>query len=220
MDSGLKGKVVLITGAAKGIGRSTALAFAREGSDLGLIDIDEENLSTLASEASELGVRAEYAVADLSTDEGMSRGVEKILQAYRGRVDALVNNVGAGKIRTFDQLSDAEWDMTLQLNFMSYVRACRKVLPIMRAQGRGVIINNASDLARQPEPVPIDYSASKAAVLALTKGLARSEATNGIRINAVAPGPIWTPFWTEKGGFAVIVRRRPFLFNLARPDSM
>jgi NAD(P)-dependent dehydrogenase (short-subunit alcohol dehydrogenase family) len=202
MDTGLKKKVVLITGAAKGIGRSTALAFAREGADLGLIDIDESNLSTLASEASELGVRAEYAVADLSTDDGVSGGVEKILQAYAGRIDVLVNNVGAGKIRTFDQLSDTEWDLTLQLNFMSYVRACRNVLPVMRSQGRGVIINNASDLARQPEPVPIDYSASKAAVLALTKGLARSEAANNIRINAVAPGPIWTPFWTEKGGFA------------------
>lgn len=202
MDTGLKKKVVLITGAAKGIGRATALAFAREGADLGLIDLDGASLSTLASEAMELGVRAEYAVADLSTEPGVAGGISSIVQGYGGRIDVLLNNVGAGKIRTFDQLSDAEWDLTLQLNFMSYVRACRKILPIMRAQGGGVVINNASDLARQPEPVPIDYSASKAAVLALTKGLARSEATNNIRVNAVAPGPIWTPFWTEKGGFA------------------
>lgn len=201
MDTGLKDKVVFITGAAKGIGRSTALAFAREGAHLGLIDIDAEGLSSLSSEAKELGVNAEFAVANLATDAGVSAGIDKVLQAFGGRVDVLVNNVGAGKVRTFDQLSDDEWATTLELNFMSYVRACRKVLPVMRAQGRGVIVNNASDLARQPEPVPIDYSASKAAVLALTKGLARSEAPN-IRINAVAPGPVWTPFWTQKGGFA------------------
>jgi NAD(P)-dependent dehydrogenase (short-subunit alcohol dehydrogenase family) len=84
---------------------------------------------------------------------------------------------------------------------MSYVRATRLVLPDMRKRGAGFIVNNASDLARQPEPVPTDYSVSKAAVLALTKGLARSEGPN-IRVNAVAPGPIWTPFWSKPGGFA------------------
>jgi len=201
MDTGLKSKVVFITGAAKGIGRATALAFAREGANVGLIDIDREHLATLAAEAEALGSKAVYAVGDLSTDAGVVGAMDELLQAFGGEVDVLINNVGAGKIRTFDQLTDDEWDRTLQLNFMSYVRACRKVLPVLRQRGRGVIINNASDLARQPEPVPIDYSASKAAVLALTKGLARSEGPN-IRVNAVAPGPVWTPFWTDKGGFA------------------
>lgn len=201
MNTGLNGKTVFITGAAKGIGRSTALAFAREGARLGLADIDREGLNTLSAEIRELGGQAAFSVANLATGQGVSDAVDELLVAFGGRVDVLVNNVGAGKIRTFDQLTDDEWDFTLQLNFMSYVRACRKVLPVMRQQGSGVIVNNASDLARQPEPVPIDYSASKAAVLALTKGLARSEAPN-IRVNAVAPGPIWTPFWTQKGGFA------------------
>ncbi|WSG98159.1 SDR family oxidoreductase (plasmid) [Rhizobium johnstonii] len=105
-----------------------------------------------------------------------------------------------GAIRTFDQLTDEEWEKTFSLNFMSYVRATRKLLPILRER-KGVIVNNGSDLARQPEPVPIDYSTSKAAVLALTKGLARAEGKN-VRVNAVAPGPIWTPFWTKHGGFA------------------
>lgn len=201
MDTGLKGKTVFITGAAKGIGRSTALAFAREGASLGLIDVDAEGLETLATEAKALGIKASYAVADLLGDAGVVKGLDTLLQASGGKVDVLVNNVGAGKVRTFDQLTDEDWDFTMQLNFMSYVRACRKILPVMRQQGHGVIVNNGSDLARQPEPVPIDYSASKAAVLALTKGLARSEAPH-IRVNAVAPGPVWTPFWTQKGGFA------------------
>ena len=113
----------------------------------------------------------------------------------------LVNNVGAGAWRLFDDLSDEDWDKTLQLNFFSYVRAIRVVLPAMRAAGRGVIVNNASDLARQPEANPLDYSVSKAAVLSLTKALSRSEGPN-IRINAVAPGPVWTPLWTKPGGLA------------------
>jgi NAD(P)-dependent dehydrogenase (short-subunit alcohol dehydrogenase family) len=131
----------------------------------------------------------------------VSKGIDALLQVYGGQLDILVNNVGSGAIRTFDQLTDEAWEATLQLNFMSYVRTCRKVLPILRQRTGGVIINNASDLARQPEPVPIDYSASKAAVLALTKGLARAEGPQ-VRVNAVAPGPIWTPFWTKPGGFA------------------
>lgn len=105
-------------------------------------------------------------------------------------------------MRTFDDLSDEEWHATLELNFFSYLRAIRAVLPGMRERGSGVIINNASDLARQPEPNPLDYAVSKAAILSLTKALARSEGPVGIRVNAVAPGPIWTPFWTKPGGFA------------------
>ena len=201
MDTGLRGKVVLVTGAAKGIGRATALAFAREGARLALLDIDADGLAALRSEVASEGGEAAVEAADLSGGAGVSAGIDALLGAYGGEVNVLVNNVGSGAIRTFDQLTDEEWDATLQLNFMSYVRACRKVLPVLRQRGSGVIVNNASDLARQPEPVPIDYSASKAAVLALTKGLARAEGP-GIRVNAVAPGPVWTPFWTKPGGFA------------------
>jgi NAD(P)-dependent dehydrogenase (short-subunit alcohol dehydrogenase family) len=113
----------------------------------------------------------------------------------------LVNNVGVGAVRTFDDLSDDDWHETLDLNFLSYVRAIRWALPGMRERASGCIVNNASDLARQPEPNPLDYAVSKAAILSLTKALARSEGP-AIRVNAVAPGPIWTPFWTKPGGFA------------------
>lgn len=201
MKTNLEGKIVLITGAAKGIGRSTALAFAAEGSRLALVDWDEAALAELKEEAGALGASVAITKADLSSAEGVSNGIDAVLNSYGDKIDVLVNNVGSGAVRTFDDLTDEDWEATMRLNFMSYVRACRKVLPIMRAQQSGVIINNASDLARQPEPCPLDYAASKAAVLALTKGLARSEGPN-IRVNAVAPGPIWTPFWTKSGGFA------------------
>ncbi|WP_246729145.1 SDR family NAD(P)-dependent oxidoreductase [Rhizobium ruizarguesonis] len=200
METGLKGKIVFITGAANGIGRATAVAFAREGATLGLVDIDEKALAEVKVEVAAAGGMAHTAKADLSTGAGVSAGLDELLKATGGAVDVLVNNVGSGAIRTFDQLTDEEWEKTFSLNFMSYVRATRKLLPILRER-KGVIVNNGSDLARQPEPVPIDYSTSKAAVLALTKGLARAEGKN-VRVNAVAPGPIWTPFWTKPGGFA------------------
>ena len=197
MQTGLDGKIVLITGGAQGIGRATALGFAREGARLCLIDIDINALNEAQSELRALGANVTIAQADLSTAEGVKSGVDAALKSYNGQLDVLVNNVGAGKVRTFDELSDEDWDFTMNLNFMSYVRTCRYLLPVLRNREKAVIINNASDLARQPEPVPIDYSASKAAVLALTKGLARAEAPK-IRVNAVAPGPVWTPFWSER----------------------
>jgi len=200
METGLKGKVVFITGAAEGIGRATAIAFAKEGATVGLLDLNEGQLQEVSSEISKIGGQAKIARADLSTSQGVTAGLDALLSETGGAVDVLVNNVGSGAIRTFEQLTDEEWDKTFQLNFMSYVRATRHLLPILRER-KGNIVNNGSDLARQPEPVPIDYSTSKAAVLALTKGLARAEGAN-VRVNAVAPGPIWTPFWTKPGGFA------------------
>lgn len=200
METGLKNKVVLITGAGSGIGRATALAFATEGAALALVDLDINSLDAVAAEAQRRGVKATVAAADLATEAGVNSGIDSALEPF-GRVDILVNNVGAGSVRRFDDISDQAWLETFELNFMSAVRACRKLLPVMREQTSGVIINNASDLGRQPEPCPIDYGCLKAALLGLTKGLARSEGP-AIRVNAVAPGPIWTPFWTKPGGFA------------------
>lgn len=199
MKTNLAEKVVLITGAANGIGRATALAFAEERARLALIDIDSEALDAVAASIRATGGEATTAVADLSTDKAIVAGIEEALAGQD--LDVLVNNVGVGAVRTFDDLDDADWEHTLQLNFMSTVRTMRAVLPGMRERGRGVIVNNASDLARQPEANPVDYSVSKAAVLSLTKALARAEGP-AVRINAVAPGPIWTPFWTKPGGFA------------------
>jgi len=195
MDLELNGRRAIVTGAALGIGRATVEELAREGCRVAALDIDETALKELATPHTIVPV-----TADLSTAEGCAAAAAAALEALGG-VDILVNNVGSGAVRSFDELSDADWQRTLDLNFMSYVRMTRACLPHLRSTTGGSIINNASDLARQPEAVPMDYSASKAAVLALTKGLARSEGP-GLRVNAVAPGPIWTPFWTKPGGFA------------------
>ena len=97
MDAGLDGKIVLITGSAKGIGRATALAFAREGARLALLDIDAEGLASLKSEAEALGAGAAFAPTDLATSSGIDAGIDAVLGGYGGQVDILVNNVGVGR---------------------------------------------------------------------------------------------------------------------------
>lgn len=199
MDTGLDGKIVVITGAASGIGAASARAFAAEGARLALLDRDEDGLITLASELAHTQVS--HAVADLSTLEGVTSGIDSALAIYGGQVDVLFNNVGAGSLGLFDTLSDQDWVDTLQLNFLSQVRAATHLLPRMRAAGSGVIINNASDLGRQPIVGGPDYAASKAAVLSFTTSLAKSEGPH-IRVNAVAAGATMSPMWSMPGGLA------------------
>ena len=200
MKLNLEGRVVLITGAASGIGAETAACFAAEGARLGLIDRDAERLEQVAAN---LKKEAEVATAlgDLSTADGVHDSFFEVMQAFDGKVDVLVNNVGQCLARTFDELSDDDWLETFQVNFLSAVRAVRLVLPGMRESGHGCIITNASDLARQPEANLPDYQVSKVGLVSLTKSLALSEGP-AIRVNAVAPGPIWTPLWPRPGGFA------------------
>ncbi|MCX4098715.1 SDR family NAD(P)-dependent oxidoreductase [Nocardia sp. alder85J] len=201
MNLELEGRVVVVTGAASGIGRATALEFAREGARLALIDVDETELKTTAEQVAELGAEVSTAVADLSTADGVSEGLEAALRPHDGRVDALVNNVGRCFARSFDELTDDDWAATLQINLFSALRAIRYVLPQMRSRGSGSIVSNSSDLARQPEAAPMDYQVSKVGLLSVTKSLALAEGP-AVRVNAVAPGPVWTPLWTRPGGFA------------------
>jgi NAD(P)-dependent dehydrogenase (short-subunit alcohol dehydrogenase family) len=197
---GLDDRVVVVTGAATGIGRATALEFAAEGASLALLDRAKDELDETAEQVAAVGAQASVVAADLSTAAGVGAGFENVLRPYEGRVDVLVNNVGQCFARSFDELSDEDWVATLQVNLFSAIRAIRYVLPGMRSRG-GSIVNNASDLARQPEAAPMDYQVSKVGLLSITKSLALAEGP-AVRVNAVAPGPIWTPLWTRPGGFA------------------
>ena len=132
MELGLNKKVVLITGAASGIGAVAARAFAAEGADLALIDVNGPGLVELVNELHRGSLVVSLAVADLATRDGVERGIEEALAAHDGRIDVLVNNVGVCVPRSFDQTTDDDWLSTWNLNFMSYQRASAQVLPRMR----------------------------------------------------------------------------------------
>ncbi|HEX7527205.1 MAG TPA: SDR family oxidoreductase, partial [Gaiellaceae bacterium] len=119
-----------------------------------------------------------------------------------GRVDCLVNNVGLAVQRSFDEVTDAQWDELWQLNVMSYVRAIRAVLPGMRERRAGVIVNVSSTAGKRPSASMPDYSVTKAAVLSLSRLIADVYAKDGIRCNAITPGPTATEAWLAEGGLA------------------
>lgn len=202
MDLNLTGRTALITGAANGIGKATAAVLAAEGARVVLADRDKDGLNAALSELPPAGALAHVAVtADLSTAEGVAAGMREALDTAGGTVDVFVSNAGTCEWRSLDELTDADWHATFELNFMALVRAVRFLLPGMRDRRRGSIVITSSDLARQPEVSPADYQVSKTALLSLTKVLA-AEAAPHIRVNAVAPGPVWTPLWSRPGGIA------------------
>ncbi len=198
MDLGLSGKTAYVTGAATGIGREVVRLLAAEDVRVFAVDHDETSLREYIDGENLTAVTP--FVADLSTQEGCRTAAAAGVQALGAAPDILVNNVGAGRMLSFDDIDDDMWHRTFELNLFAMIRTCRELLPQMREHGGGAVVNVASDLARQPEPVIVDYAASKAAMLNVAQSLALSQGPS-IRVNSVCPGPIWTPFWWKPGGF-------------------
>jgi NAD(P)-dependent dehydrogenase (short-subunit alcohol dehydrogenase family) len=203
MDLNLTGRTALITGAASGIGRATAAVMAAEGARVIAVDRDKDGLNDAAGELSPApgGLPHIIVTADLSGADGVELAMRDALTATGGSVDIFISNAGQCEWRSLAELTDADWHATLELNLMATVRAVRFLLPGMLARGWGSIVLTASDLARQPERSPADYQVSKAGLVVLTKVLAM-EAGPSVRVNAVAPGPVWTPLWSRPGGIA------------------
>lgn len=196
MDLELTGKTVLLTGGATGIGRSTVELFAAEGATVFAVDVQGDVLDDYVKDLT--GVTGHQA--DLSTVEGCNDAVDAAIASFGAAPDILINNVGAGKALGFEEISDELFHRTFELNLHAMLRVTRRVLPQMVAHGGGSIVSVASDLARQAEPVIVDYAASKAAMMSVSKSIALAYAPK-IRVNTVCPGPILTPFWTAPGGF-------------------
>jgi NAD(P)-dependent dehydrogenase (short-subunit alcohol dehydrogenase family) len=197
MDLALRGRVCVVTGSTGGIGLETARLLVAEGARVVVCGRDSGR-----AEAARREVGAALAVvADLS-EPGAPEELVAQTEADVGPVDCLVNNVGLAYQADFLELTDREWDELWQLNVMSFVRAIRAVVPSMRERGRGVIVNVSSTAAKRPSTGMPHYSVTKAAVLSLSRLVADLYARDGIRCNAITPGPTATDAWLGEGGLA------------------
>jgi 3-oxoacyl-[acyl-carrier protein] reductase len=176
-----------VNGSTGGIGRATAALLAAEGARV---------ITCGRGEAPGVG-EAEHIAADLSKPGEPERVV-----AQAGELDVLVNNVGYAEQRDFLAVTDEQWEEVWQLNVMSYVRAIRATVPAMKERGSGVIVNVSSTAGKRPSTGMPDYSVTKAAVLSLSRLVADLYAADGIRCNAIAPGPTATEAWLGRGGLA------------------
>jgi 3-oxoacyl-[acyl-carrier protein] reductase len=192
VDLGLQDTVCVITGSTGGIGRETARLLAGEGAKV--VTAGRGGEAPGVGEA--LHVRVDLGRA------GEPERLVREAEARLGRVDVLVNNVGAAKQHSFEEVTEEDWEALWQLNVMSYIRTIRAVLPGMKERGSGVIVNVSSTAGKRPSASMPDYSLTKAAVLSLSRLVADVYAKNGIRSNAVTPGPTATEAWLGEGGLA------------------
>lgn len=188
----LKGKRALVTGADSGIGRAVALAFAREGADVGISYLSEENDARETERlVKDAGRDALLLAGDIAEKAVCERIVEKTISAFGG-IDILVNN--AAYQRTygkFEDIPDDEFEEAYRVNVFAMFRLCKLVLPQMDAGSS--IINTASIQSFDPSPMLLPYASTKAAIASFTSSLAGLAIKRGVRVNAVAPGPVWTP---------------------------
>jgi 3-oxoacyl-[acyl-carrier protein] reductase len=184
MDLGLRDHVCLVTGSTAGIGLATVNLLRAEGAIV---------VSTGRSGGD---VQADLSLA------GEPERVVRETEAMHGRIDVLVNNVGGTDIRKLEELTDADWQASFELNLMTAIRATQATLPGMRARGAGTIVNVSSTAAKRPSTSMPDYSVMKAAMLSFSRLVADLYAKDGVRCNAVTPGPTATGAWLGEGGLA------------------
>jgi len=189
VELGLAGNVAVVTGASEGIGLETERMLAAEG------------VTVVSSSRSDKGPGELHVAADLSKPGEPERVVATAVERF-GQVDILVNNVVWAEIHRFDELTEEIWERSWQLNLMSAVRATQAVLPGMRDRGKGAIVNVSSTAAKRPSLGMPEYSVTKAAMLSLSRLVADLYAKDGIRCNAVTPGPTATRAWLGEGGLA------------------
>ena len=225
MDLGLDGKVALVTGASRGIGRAIALALAAEGCRVALVARTREALDQAAAAVAGSGAEVLAVQADVTVPHDVERVMHEVAARW-DRLDVLVNNVGGSRGGLFVETTDADWAASLEVNFLAAVRASRLVVPYMRRQGGGAIVMVASIWGREAGG-RIAYNATKAALISLAKNMARELAPENIRVNSVAPGSTlfhggswWRRQEADPEGMAEFVRRELPLGRFGRPEEV
>jgi 3-oxoacyl-[acyl-carrier protein] reductase len=200
MDLGLKGRVALITGASQGIGKAIGLSLAEEGCNLAICARGREKLESSAGEIRAKGVEVLAIQSDVTKPEDNLNFVSKAAETF-GRIDILVNNAGHGNASDPMELPEEVFRHHLDLMLFGPIQLCRQVIPYMRKQGWGRIINISSIFSKQPGN-QLDYDAIKAAMNMYTKDFSNHLAKDNILVNAVCPGPIRGPLWEGPGALA------------------
>lgn len=216
-------KVIVVTGAGGGIGTAIAQRFAREQGQVVVTDSNREGCEATTNSILEEGLKAVTMVADISSKDACYKLIEDVMAKF-GKIDVLINNAGINRRGPLLELSDEDWDLTLQVNVTSMFHLCRASIPHMIKAGGGAIVNTASQWGLHPAPGHIAYNVSKAAVASFTQNLARDYAPQKIRVNAVCPGEIGTPMLqkaAERKGltFADFDKMVPF-GRIGRPDEV
>lgn len=193
----------LITGASSGIGKATALAFAKAGIDIALVGRSQNNLEFVSKAAHEFGVEAKAFCVDLAEVAEVKAKIQAIAHEF-GNIDILINNAGIGYTGNLSDTPLEDWQQVINVNLTSVFQCMMGILPGMRQQGQGTIINIASIAAKQAFPGWGAYCVSKAGLLSLSQTLAQEERANGIRVMAICPGSVNTEIWdtpTVKANF-------------------
>lgn len=192
----LAGRVAIITGGGQGIGQGVALCLARAGAHVVINETEQERTVRTVTEAQALGVQALGVQANVTHSSEIDRLVQETLSRF-GRIDILVNNAGVVIVKSIEKQTEADWDNVLDVNLKGVFLCCHRVVQEMTKQKRGAIVNIASIAAFHYTVPHIPYAASKAGVVALTRDLAYEVARYGVRVNAIAPGPIETPMMSS-----------------------
>jgi short-subunit dehydrogenase len=187
-------RTALITGASSGIGKATALAFAKAGINLALVGRSQDKLTAVAQAAIAVGASAKTYVVDLSQLDRVARQIAEIA-TDSDNLDILVNNAGMGYTGTMGDTPLADWQRVIDLNLTSVFQCIQGILPHMRRQKSGVIVNISSIASKQVFPDWGLYSVSKFGLMALTQAIAQEERGHGIRVSAICPGSVNTPIW-------------------------
>jgi 2-hydroxycyclohexanecarboxyl-CoA dehydrogenase len=190
----LDGKIAIVTGAGRGIGRGIAEKLAAEGARVVVTDVDEATAKETAEVVGGVGIRT-----DVTSRESVDAMVEQVRRDL-GRIDVLVNNAGWDKVGPFVDSDPADWDRIVAINLYGVLHTSHAVLPAMLAQGGGTVINIASDAGRVGSSGEAVYAAAKGGIIAFTKTIAREAARNGVTANCVCPGPTDTALFASVGG--------------------